>query len=234
MANQENKAVGYIRVSTVDQAVEGVSLDAQRERIGLWCQGNDYELLDVHVDAGLSGGRADNRPGLQKAIDQACRNKAAFVVYSLSRVGRSTRDVIDITARLDKCGADLVSLSEKIDTTSAAGRMLFHILAALAQFERDLTAERTTAAMAHMRSQNRRISGHIPYGSKLAEDATTLLPDDEELAIIDEMLSLHEKGSSYRAIAAHLNLKAVPSKLGGLWSAKTVRGVILRREVINV
>lgn len=233
MCDQNNKAVGYIRVSTVDQAVEGVSLDAQRERIGLWCRGNDYNLLGVHVDAGLSGGRADNRPGLQKAIEQACRNKAAFVVYSLSRVGRSTRDVIDITARLDKCGADLVSLSEKIDTTSAAGRMLFHILAALAQFERDLTAERTVAAMAHMRSQNRRISRHIPFGFLLSDDDATLVSDEGEQAVIETMLRLREKGDSYRAIADGLNKKSVPSKLGGLWSAKTVRGVILRSGVVN-
>jgi site-specific DNA recombinase len=143
------------------------------------------------------------------------------------------RDVLDITARLDKCGADLVSLSERIDTTSAAGRMLFHILAALAQFERDLTAERTTAAMAHMRQNNRRISRHVPYGYGLAKDGKTLSFDTEEQAVIVNMLGLKKSGKSYTAIADHLNSTGVRSKLGGRWSPKTVRGVLLRRGLLN-
>ena len=111
------KAIGYIRVSTEDQANEGVSLDAQRTKLQAWCVANDYELADIQVDAGLSGGRADNRPGLQSAIEQACKSKSALIVYSLSRLARSTKDTIAIGEKLDKAGADLVSLSEKIDTS---------------------------------------------------------------------------------------------------------------------
>ena len=118
-------AIGYVRVSTEDQANEGVSLEAQKAKLAAWCLANDYELSMVLVDAGLSGGRADNRPGLQSAIDQACKTKSALIVYSLSRLARSTKDTIAIGERLDRAGADLVSLSEKIDTTSAAGKMIF-------------------------------------------------------------------------------------------------------------
>jgi site-specific DNA recombinase len=83
-------------------------------------------------DAGLSGSRADNRPALQSALTEACRRKAALVVYSLSRLARSTTGAIKISERLNKSGADLVSLSEHIDTTSAAGKMVFRLLAVLA------------------------------------------------------------------------------------------------------
>jgi DNA invertase Pin-like site-specific DNA recombinase len=126
------RAIGYVRVSTAEQATEGVSLDAQRARIAAWARANDAELVDVFTDAGLSGGRADNRPGLQAALDRACSGQAALVVYSLSRLARSTRDAITISERLDTAGADLVSLSEKIDTTTAAGKMVFRMLAVLA------------------------------------------------------------------------------------------------------
>jgi hypothetical protein len=95
------RAIGYVRVSTAEQAAEGVSLDAQRARIAAWAHANAAELTAVYTDAGLSGGRADNRPGLQAALDAACTAKAALVVYSLSRLARSTRDAITISERLD-------------------------------------------------------------------------------------------------------------------------------------
>jgi len=149
------KAIGYIRVSTASQADNGVSLDAQRDRIKAWCNANGYRLDTVYSDRGMSAKRADNRPQLQKALTATCKSRnAALVVYSLSRLARSTKDAISIAERLDKAGADLVSLSEKLDTTSAAGKMMFRLLAVLAEFERDLTSERTKTAMAHKKANN--------------------------------------------------------------------------------
>ena len=113
------QAIGYIRVSAEQQADEGVSLDAQRAKISAWCMVNDYELVDVQVDAGISGRRMKNRQGLQKALSQT-KKGMALVVYSLSRMSRSVKDTLAISEQLDKVGADLVSLSEKIDTTGAA------------------------------------------------------------------------------------------------------------------
>ena len=141
-------AVGYIRVSTAGQAKDGISLEAQDSKIRAWCSANDYPLDALYVET-MSAGRADNRPELQKAISHICREKGALVIYSLSRLARSTKDAILISEKLDKAGADLVSLSEKIDTTSAAGKMVFRMLAVLAEFERDQISER------HRRSAER-------------------------------------------------------------------------------
>ena len=118
------RAIAYIRVSTEGQATDGVSLEAQESKIRAWCELNDYELASTHVDAGLSGKRADNRPALQEAL-RVCGQGDALVVYSLSRLARSTRDTIEIADRLNRAGTDLVSLSEKIDTTTAAARWCF-------------------------------------------------------------------------------------------------------------
>lgn len=222
------KAVGYARVSTSGQATDGVSLEAQQDRIRQWCLLNGYSLIGIEIDAGLSGGRADNRPGLQAALQLSCQNRATLVVYSLSRVARSTRDMLGIADRLERAHADLVSLTEKIDTGSAAGKMVFRVLSVLAEFERDLISERTTAAMSHLRGQNRRISGAIPYGSILSEDGSTLIPVEGEQQVIRKMHRLQESGQSLNAIARHLNGDGVRSKTGTSWSAKTVRGVLLR------
>ena len=98
-------AIGYIRVSTEIQANEGVSFDAQKERIEAWAKQNYALLLGVKEDAGLSGSRADNRPGLQSAVSVACSNKCPLVIYSLSRLARSTRDAINIIETLNLAGA---------------------------------------------------------------------------------------------------------------------------------
>ncbi|MBU6434958.1 MAG: recombinase family protein [Nitrospirae bacterium] len=81
--NSKLRAVGYVRVSTELQTQEGISLDAQQAKIRAWCEGNGYSLASMHLDSGLSGSRSDNRPALLAALDEACRTKAALVVFSL-------------------------------------------------------------------------------------------------------------------------------------------------------
>ncbi|QDV27376.1 recombinase family protein [Aureliella helgolandensis] len=219
-------AVIYIRVSTEDQATEGVSIDAQHSKLTAWCFANDYELIESFTDAGISGGRADNRPGLQSAIELACSTASALVVYSLSRLARSTKDTIAIGELLEKSGADLVSLSEKIDTTSAAGKMIFRMLAVMAEFEKDQVSERTRFAMAHKKSKGERV-GTIPYGYDLKGDGVNLVENSSEQEVIGLMASLRNSGRSYRAIAAELESRGVLTKSGkSNWDHKTVSNIV--------
>lgn len=222
------RAIGYIRVSTLDQATEGVSLDAQREKVAAWCLVNDIELGDVFVDAGLSGKRADNRPAMNDALEAVTACGGVLVVYSLSRLARSTKDTIEISERLNAAGADLVSLSEKIDTTSAAGKMVFRMLAVMAEFERDLVSERTTAALAHKKSRGERV-GQIPFGFELAEDGVTLEPNAKEQEILSLIRDLREQGLSMRRIAEELTARGVPTKEGrSKWSHQTIHSILGR------
>lgn len=221
-------AVGYVRVSTERQVQEGVSLAAQASRIRAWAQANGFELVALQEDAGISGGKADNRPGLQEAIAKACKHKAALVVYSLSRLARSTKDAISISERLEKGGADLVSLSERIDTTTASGKMVFRMLAVLAEFERDQVSERTKAALAHKKALHRR-AGNIPYGYALGPDGDSLVPVQKEQDTIRLMRRLRSRGLSFRQLAAELERRGVPTKKGrGRWHFQIVRDVLRR------
>ena len=155
------KVIGYIRVSTEDQAREGVSLEMQRDRIHKWADLNEGEVIAIYEDAGISGSSTKNRPGLEQALARASRGDA-LVAYSISRLARSTRDMLDIADRLEIRGVDLVSLSEKIDTTSAAGRMVFRMLAVLAEFERDQISERTRNALAKLKANGVKLGSPNP------------------------------------------------------------------------
>lgn len=205
-------AIGYIRVSTSMQANDGVSLDAQRAKIAAWCELNDYELKDVFVDAGVSGSKMTNRTGLMDALN-ACSKGSALVVYSLSRLSRSIRDTMDISDRLSKAGSDLVSLSEKIDTTSAAGKMVFRMLSVMAEFEHDQIVERVKFGMDYKKQQNGRV-GTINYGSKMSDDGTTLVDDENEQLIIAAIHKYREGGLSLRNIVSRINEQGYKSRSG--------------------
>lgn len=221
-------AIGYIRVSTEGQATEGVSLDAQRGRIAAWCELNECTLADVFVDAGISGKRADNRPALQEALNAVCKSRGVLVVYSLSRLARSTKDTIAIGERLEKAGGDLVSLSEKIDTTSAAGKMVFRMLAVMAEFERDVISERTKTAMTHKRQKGERV-GKIPVGFDLAADGFTLVENTAEQRVVALVNELHNAGLSLRKIADELTNRGIPTKEGNsTWKHTTIARILNR------
>lgn len=222
------RVFGYVRVSTELQASEGVSLEAQESKIRAWAMLEDAEVAGVWVDAGLSGGRADNRPQLQAALSAVTAECGVLCVYSLSRLSRSTADTLAITSRLEKAGADLVSLSERIDTTSASGRMVLRMLSVLNEFERDQVSERTKAAMAHKKRKGERV-GEIPYGFQLAADGVQLLEEPGEQRVIARIRSLRAEGLSLRAIAAVIDAAGVRSKKGAeKWSAQSIRRVLNR------
>jgi site-specific DNA recombinase len=223
------QAIGYVRVSTEGQVTEGISLEAQRARIEAWCTANGYDLLSIEVDAGLSGGRSDNRPALQRALTRVCAVKGALVVYSLSRLARSTKDTIAIGERLSKSGADLVSLSERIDTTSAAGKMFFRLMAVLNEFERDQIAERTKGALLHLKRQGKRYSGRIPFGYDLGADGENLLSNATEQNTVRVIYTLRTERRSLRQIAAELTRRGLASKTGRPWSARAISNILARQ-----
>ena len=219
------RAIGYIRVSTQGQADEGVSLDAQRAKIQAWCSLNDAALVAVFEDAGVSGANMTNREALQAAL-KATTKGMALVCYSISRLARSTRDMLAISEKLDAKGADLVSLTEKIDTTTATGRMVFRLLASLAEFERDQIGERTKMALKHKRAQGE-VYAPVPFGYTAVDGR--LVTVQAEAAIVRDILALREAGHSFAAIADTLNARGVEGKRGGRWFASTVRYVIQRQ-----
>ncbi|MCY3003118.1 MAG: recombinase family protein [Planctomycetota bacterium] len=221
--------VGYIRVSTEGQVQDGVSLDAQREKIEAWAKLHDETDVVIYEDAGISGASMEQRPGLQVALREACKRRAALVAYSLSRFARSTRDTLSISDRLAKSGAELVPLSERIDTTSASGKMVFRLLAVLNEFERDQVSERTRAAMAHMRRSGRRISRFASCGWDFDPEGERLVRNQGEQRVVCRMVELRTQGLSFQAIADQLTGESVPTKHSGRpWTPKVIWTAVRR------
>ena len=218
------KAIGYIRVSTEQQADEGVSLAAQRAKITAWCVLNDYELVAIYEDVGISGKTVSKRPQLQAALSEM-KKGMALVVYSLSRLARSTKNCIEIADELKATGSDLVSLTEKIDTSSAMGEFFFTLIAALGQMERKVIGERTKAALAHKKANGEKYAP-VPFG--YAEVNRRLEVVKHEADLIDEIFSKRASGETLQSIALALNEQGVIGKQGGKWYASSVSCILKR------
>lgn len=146
--------IGYARVSTKDQNLS-LQLDALNEK---GCELIFKEKLS---------GKTKDRPELMRMLDQL-RKDDVVVIWKLDRLGRSLRDLVQLLQNIRDKGAELISLNDNIDTTSPTGKLIFHIFASLAEFERDIISERTKAGLNAARARGRR--GGRPKGlSKSAE-----------------------------------------------------------------
>ena len=211
---------GYVRVSTRTQEFDGMSLNSQKAMIQAWAESNGYRIGTIYQDV-MSGAKS-YRPGLELALSDLGKDDV-LVVYSLSRLARSTRHTLEIAERLEKVEADLVSLSEKIDTTSAAGRMIFRMLAVLAEFERDLVSERTKDVLAHKRGKGERL-GRPAYGSKV--DNGELKSVDTEQVVLTTARELHQNGLSLRGIATALASKGLVARNGSIFQPTQIKRML--------
>lgn len=223
-------AIGYVRVSTEDQAKEGVSLDNQKSKIEAYCQLKDLELSEIVEDAGISAKNL-KRPGVQRVQNLARKKQVdAIVVYKLDRIFRSTTDALETTKLFEKWGVSFHSIEETLDTQSAMGRFFFTLTAALAEMERRLIGERTKAALSHKRSRNEKTGGDVPYGYDLTP-AGILIKNDTEQKVIRLIRNLNKDGYSLRRICRELEQAGHLTKNGNtIWQPSTIWKILKRRS----
>jgi DNA invertase Pin-like site-specific DNA recombinase len=213
------KAVGYIRVSTDEQAKEGLSLDAQEAKVRAYAIAKGWELLGVIKDE--KGGK----PGIQKII-KACQRKD-FDVVIICKLDRMTRNVRDLGYLVqdvfEKSGVAFSSIADNFDTTTANGKLVLNILGSVAQWERDIISERTKEVLTHKRLVKRERAGVVPLGYDLADNGRNLIPNRKELQVVRQVKAFRNLGWSYGCIAKHLNQLRTPTKRGGKWRAWTVQ-----------
>lgn len=216
------RAVVYMRVSTTEQSIEGVSLDMQESKAKSYCHLNDLFIKNIFSD--IASGKTAKRPGLQEALG-SCKTGDTLIVYSLSRLSRSVMDTLTIADELTRRGIDFVSLSERIDTSTPAGRLVLTVLSGMNQWEREQLAERTRDALQTKRARGER-TGAIPYGYKLAEDGIHLVKDGMEQLMIDLAKDLKKEGKSLRQIAERLTLEGFVPKRGKQWYPQTIKNLL--------
>lgn len=185
-------ALGYARVSTADQ-------DAQLQHDALTAAGCYRTFTDT------VSGALQSRPELDKLLDQL-RPGDTLVVWRLDRLGRSIRHLIDQLSELQDRGIEFRSLQENIDTTTSGGRLVFHIFASLAEFERDLITERTNAGLVAARARGR-TGGRPPLltGNKLATAKKLYDQQDMTVTQIGDILGV-SRSTIYRALRHEPNV----------------------------
>jgi len=210
------KVLGYVRVSTDEQADSGLGLDAQRAIITAECERRGWTLVAVHEDAGASGKSLAGRVGMAGALRALEAGEAsALVVAKLDRATRSTADAGTLLERADKGGWSLVALDLGVDMTTPAGELVANIMASVAQWERRAIGARTREALAAKKAQGVRLGRPV------------LLPAKVSRRIVRQ----RNAGTTWTAIAEALTAEGVPTAHGGIrWYASTVRHVYERTQ----
>jgi DNA invertase Pin-like site-specific DNA recombinase len=218
-------AIGYVRVSSAEQAESGLSLEAQEKRVRAYAELYGLTLVDVIVDAGVSA-KTLERPGLERALGMLRSGAATgLVVAKLDRLTRSVKDLGELVETYFEDGKwALMSVSENIDTRSASGRLILNILASVAQWEREAIGERTSAALQEKKSRGERV-GSVPYGYVLGNDGK-LQAVPEEQGVILEARRLREEGLSLRDVSQELALGGKVSRGARPFTAEQVRRMV--------
>lgn len=209
--SKQGTAIGYVRVSTAEQAGSGAGLAAQEAAIRAHCERRGWVLQSILSDAGLSGASVGKRPALAQALVALDRGEAdTLVVAKIDRLSRSLVDLATLMERARAKGWGLAILDTDVDTTTASGELVANVMGSVAQWERRIIGERTKAALAVKKAQ----------GVQLGRPRTVPPKVRRRIA------TLRKGGASWRAVADALNAEGVTTGQGGSqWHANTARRI---------
>ena len=232
----KQRAVGYVRVSTEEQAREGVSLEAQESKIRAYAELHDLDLVAVVRDEGLSGKNL-RRPGVQAVLDAVKSGEVEHVIVSrLDRLTRSVRNLLEIVEDVLKpAGVQFHSLSETIDTSTPQGGFFLTLMGAMAQMEREMIGERVREALAYKLEVGEYL-GAAPLGFEAVEtpEGRKLAEVETEQQAVSRARELRAQGFTLRQVAEVLTREGYQTKRGGQWYACTVQKVLSREIGLEV
>ncbi len=213
----------YARVSTEDQAKEGFSLDAQRDRLLAYCKARDWTVIDEYIDDGHSG-RSVKRPAYQRMMSEKDKWDAILVI-KMDRIHRNARNFMDMMDDLRRWGKDFVSATESLDTSTAMGRFVMDIIQRIAQLESEQIGERVYMGMSQKAKSGGGILGSpVPYGYRLRNGRLTI--NEKEAIIIRTIFRLYIDGHSLEDIRRDLNKKKVLTRTGKEWSKRVLAHIL--------
>lgn len=216
MKRRSDKVIGYLRVSTDEQAVSGLGLGDQRAVIAAEAARRGWADIEFLADEGFSAKNL-SRPSIATALDMLGRGQASVLVVSkLDRLSRSLLDFATLMDRAKREGWELVVLDLAIDTTVPSGQLMANVMAAFAEYERQLIGARTSAALQQLKAQ----------GKRLGRPRT--LPAEVTVRIV----SARKEGQTLAGIAESLNRDGVATARGGArWYPSTVKAVLTSAEL---
>jgi DNA invertase Pin-like site-specific DNA recombinase len=225
MTAHRGKFFSYLRVSTDKQGERGYGLDAQRKAIADYLNGGSWELLGEYVE--VESGKRNDRPQLEAALAACRRYKAKLVIAKLDRLSRNLAFIATLMERkVDFVCCDMPE----------ANRLTIHIIAAMAEHERNMISDRTRRGLAAAKARGVRLGGpKLPQARKAAQIAIRASAERHAANVVPIIRDIQRAGArTLREIAAALNARGIPTARAGQWHATTVRNVLARVDCANI
>jgi site-specific DNA recombinase len=219
------KAVAYIRVSSTSQE-DNTSLENQLNKISLTCQLEDLELVKVYRDV-CSGKDIKKRPGLNQMLNDI-DTYDTVVVFKIDRLARRLLNAVTIGDKLINNNKNLVSVTEKIDLSTAIGRMLFNMLSSFAEYERELICERVQSGKKATKEKGGFTGGQLRLGftTEKQNNISVIVPDETEQEIIKIVKNHKRSGKGLTEIATWLNDNGFKTRQNKLFTATQIKRVL--------
>ena len=224
----------YCRVSTIEQAEEGYSIDEQNIKIREYCEREGHEIYNLYEDRGISGKNITNRPGIKQLLDDATKDKFDLViVWKLNRISRKLLDILNIVELLNKHNIAFRSLTESFETETPSGKLQLNIMGAIGEFERETIAENVKLGLT-ARARDGRWCGGIVLGYDLVEIPnegkkrrnTILKINEAEANTVRRIFDLYSQGYGYKAVVNRVNNEGHKSKKNRAFAVSTIKEIL--------
>ncbi len=220
----KGRFIAYYRVSTDRQGKSGLGLEAQRQAVVDYLDGGRWELVGEHTE--IESGRRNDRPELAKALDACRRQKAVLIIAKLDRLARN----VAFIANLMESGVDFVAVD-----FPQANKLTIHILAAVAEHERQMISDRTKSALGAAKARGVKLGSPAPWrGSPIGAAVTKARADAFARNVLPIIREVRGAGvTSLSGVARALNARGVKTPRGRVWEATTVRNVLRRGDGVE-
>ncbi len=217
----------YMRVSTEEQAKEGFSINAQKEKLTNYSEISDWAISDYYIENGVSAKNIKDRPEINRLIEDIKTGKINNVlIYKLDRLTRSVKDLISLIELFEEYDCTVSSLTEKLETGNAVGRMFVKIIGIFAEFERENLAERVSFGYEQKTREGNYTNTQGVNGYDYIIGKGDLVVNEEEKQIVNRIYEMYLNGTSMLKIAKTFNDEKVPSKRGGFWGQSTIKSIL--------
>lgn len=217
------KVAIYTRVSTRMQVEDGHSLEAQKDILTKFAEEKGYEVVGVYSDAGISGKR-DDREAYNKVLELAQQKKIdGVLIWKLTRFSRNFRDLVNVASEFLVRKQTIISRGESFDLTSPTGRLSFRILAAVAEFERETTADNIRMAFVNL-TENGRKTSHNALGYRSINNQYEIVP--EEAKTVRAIFNTYLETQNQNVTCKRVNAAGYRSHYGNEFRLSTINTIL--------